>query len=247
MTARLFTSALFAGLIAGLIAVLLQWALMEKLILEGEEYETGNKSHFGGVLVINEAQEEATNPDAASAEDAAPADDEGESLFKRYSLAFFADFTTFVGWALLMVAGFALAENYGYRISRKDALLWGVAGFAAVHIMTGIGLAPELPGTPAAGLEERQLWWITTVVASVLAFALFAFGRTPVYVLVGLVLLVAPHLIGAPHLDGYAGVAPPELSGEYVARSYAVAFISWIMLGLAAGFFWNRGDPAQTA
>ena len=59
MTTRLFTSALFAGLIAGLIAVLLQFTLVEPLILEGEEYETGNKSHFGGVLVLNEALEAA--------------------------------------------------------------------------------------------------------------------------------------------------------------------------------------------
>ncbi|WP_428547262.1 CbtA family protein [Profundibacter sp.] len=246
MTARLFTSALFAGLVAGLIAVLLQWALMEKLILEGEEYETGNKSHFGGVLVINEAQETA-NPDAAPTEDAAPAEDDEESLFTRYSLAFFADFTTFVGWSLMMVAGFALAERFGQRITIKDALIWGGAGFAAIQIMPGIGLAPELPGTPAAELEARQLWWVATAISAALAFALFGYGRTLLYVVIGIALLIAPQLIGAPRLDGYAGVAPPELAGEYVARSYAVAFIDWIVLGLAAGYFWNRGADTQNA
>jgi len=245
MTARLFTSALFAGLVAGLIAVLLQWSLMEKLILEGEEYETGNKTHFGGVLVINEAQE-AANPDAAQAEDPAPAEDE-ESLFTRYSLAFFADFTTFVGWALLMVAGFALVERFGQRITIKDALIWGVAGFAAIQIMPGIGLAPELPGTPAAELEARQLWWVTTAISSVLAFALFGYGRTVLYVAIGIALLIAPHLIGAPRLDGYAGLAPPELSGEFVANSYAVALVDWIVLGLSAGYFWTRGQNTQPA
>jgi len=245
VTTRLFTSALFAGLIAGLIAVLLQWSLMENLILEGEEYETGNKSHFGGVLVINEAQE-AASPDTAQAKDPAPAEDE-ESLFTRYSLAFFADFTTFVGWALLMVAGFALVERFGQRITIKDAIIWGVAGFAAIQIMPGIGLAPELPGTPAAELEARQMWWVTTAISSALAFALFGYGRTVLYVAIGIALLIAPHLIGAPRLDGYAGLAPPELAGEYVARSYAVAFISWVVLGLAAGYFWNRGNAAQTA
>ncbi len=241
MTARLFASALFAGLVAGLIAVLLQWSLMEKLILEGEEYETGNKTHFAGVLVINEAQE-AANPAAATAPEATPADDGGEdeSLFTRFSLAFFADFTSFVGWALLMVGGFAIAEKYGQRITRKDAILWGVAGFAAVHIMTGIGLAPELPGQPAAELELRQLWWVTTAVTAIVAFALFGYGRTPVYIAIGVALLLVPQLIGAPRLEGYSGMAPPELSGEYVARSYAVAFITWVSLGVVAGYFWNR-------
>lgn len=122
----------------------------------------------------------------------------------------------------------------------KDAILWGVAGFGAIHVMTGIGLAPELPGTPAAELELRQLWWMTTAATAIIAFALMAYGRKLLYIVIGLALLIAPHLIGAPRLDGYAGVAPPELSGEYVARSYAVAFIAWVLLGLFAGYFWTR-------
>ncbi len=241
MTARIFTSALFAGLVAGLVAVLLQWALMQKLILEGEEYETGAKSHFAGVLVLNEDGETAAQA-AASAE--AEEEGEAESLVTRYALAFFAAFVTWVGLALVMVAGFALAERHAQRITMQDAILWGVAGFAALHVMTGIGLAPELPGTPAAELELRQLWWMTTAVTAIIAFAFMGYGRKPIHVALAMVLLIAPHLIGAPRLDGYAGVAPPELSGEYVARAYAVAFISWITLGLAAGHFWNRERPA---
>ncbi len=237
MTTRLFTSAVFAGLIAGLIAVLLQFTLMQSLILEGEEYETGNKSHFGGVLVLNEALE-------ASGEAATEVAEEPENLLKRYSLAFFVQFIVFVGWGLIMVAGFAVADRFGRKVTVKDGLLWGIAGFTAVHMLPGIGLAPELPGTPAAELELRQLWWVTTVIAAVLGLALIAYGRGAIFVVVGLALLIAPHLIGAPRLDGYAGLAPPELSGEYVARSLAVSMAVWAVLGLAAGYFWNRNADA---
>jgi len=233
MTTRLFTSALFAGLIAGLIAVLLQFTLVEALILEGEEYEKGNKSHFGGVLVLNEALE-------ASGEAAVEIEDEPKNLMKRYALTFFADFIVFVGWGLIMVAGFAVADRFGHKVTVKDGLLWGIAGFTAVHMAPSIGLAPELPGTPAAELELRQLWWVTTVIATALALALFAYGRSAMFAVIGLALLIAPHLIGAPRLDGYAGLAPPELSGEYVARSLAVSMAIWAVLGLAAGYFWNR-------
>ena len=236
MSTRIFASALFAGLIAGLVAVLLQWSLTERLILEGEEYETGAKSHFAGVLKLNDEGETAEQ----AAENAPAQEEQEESLATRYALAFFADFTTFVGWALLMVAGFALAEKYGQKITMKDALLWGVAGFGAIHVMTGIGLAPELPGQPAAELELRQMWWITTAATAIIAFALMGYGRKPVYIAIGLALLLAPQLIGAPRLDYYAGVAPPDLAGEYVARSYAVAFLTWLTLGIAAGYFWNR-------
>ncbi len=237
MTTRLFTSAVFAGLIAGLIAVLLQFTLVEALILEGEAYEKGNKSHFGGVLVINEALE-------ASGEAAIEIEDEPENLLKRYALTFFADFIVFVGWGLIMVAGFAVADRFDRKVTVKDGLLWGIAGFTAVHMAPAIGLAPELPGTPAAELELRQLWWVTTVIATALALALFAYGRSALFVVAGLALLIAPHLIGAPRLDGYAGLAPPELSGEYVARSLAVSMAIWAVLGLAAGYFWNRHADA---
>jgi len=237
MTTRLFTSAVFAGLIAGLIAVLLQFTLVEALILEGEEYEKGNKSHYGGVLVINEALE-------ASGEVAVEIEEEPENLLKRYVLTFFADFIVFVGWGLIMVAGFAVADKFNCKVTVKDALLWGIAGFTAVHMAPAIGLAPELPGTPAAELELRQLWWVTTVIATALALALLAYGRSALFVVIGLALLIAPHLIGAPRLDGYAGLAPPELSGEYVARSLAVSMAIWAALGLAAGYFWNRNADA---
>ena len=43
MTLKMLTSALFAGLLAGLITVVLQYFLMEPLILEAEDYETGAK------------------------------------------------------------------------------------------------------------------------------------------------------------------------------------------------------------
>lgn len=239
MTTRLFTSALFAGLIAGLIAVLLQFTLVEPLILEGEEYETGNKSHFGGVLVLNEAMEAAGEAASEPEEEEEP-----ENMLKRYSLAFFADFIVFVGWGLILVAGFAVADRFGRKVTVKDGLLWGIAGFTAVHMAPGIGLAPELPGTPAAELELRQMWWVTTVIATTLALALFAYGRSALFIAIGLVLLIAPHMIGAPRLIGYAGLAPPELSGEYVARSLAVSMAIWATLGLAAGYFWNRHADA---
>lgn len=240
MTTRLFTSALFAGLIAGLIAVLLQFTLVEALILEGEEYEKGGKSHFGGVLVINEALE-------ADGSAAIEVEEEPENLAKRYALTFFTNFIVFVGWGLIMVAGFAAVEHFGHVVTLKNGLLWGIGGFVAVHMAPALGLPPELPGTPASDLELRQFWWLTTVIATTLALGLFAFGEGILYIVIGLALLIAPHLIGAPHLDGYAGLAPPELSGEYVARSLAVSMAIWASLGLAAGYFWNRDANAKSA
>ena len=245
MAGKLFASALFAGLAAGLIAALLQFALMERLILEAEEYESGARVHFAGVPGAGE--QPAAAHDHSTHEHSEKAADGEERLLHRFSLAFAADFVVYVAWALIMVAGFALAERYGRSVGRMDAFLWGLGGFVAVNLAPGIGLPPELPGIPAADLHARQLWWLLTVIASGAALALFGYGRNALAIAAGIVLLVAPHLIGAPRLEGFAGTAPPELAGEYVARSYAVAFAAWVVLGIAAGHFWNRATqgPGQ--
>ena len=49
MIQRMLTSALLAGFAAGLLAALLHFAFVQKLILLGEQYETGALVHFGGV------------------------------------------------------------------------------------------------------------------------------------------------------------------------------------------------------
>ena len=253
MTTKLFTSALFAGLLAGLIAVLLQFFLMEPLVLEGEEYETGAKVHFGGVIANSDvaASDEAA-PDAISdtAEthvegDGHTHEDGDESNVSRFAFAFFAEFVIWAGFGLLMVAGFALAERFGHKISVQVGLLWGVAGFVSFQLMPGLGLSPELPGIPAADLTARQIWWVGCAIATVLAMVAFGYGRKPVFIALGVGLLIAPHLIGAPHLDEFLGTAPPGLAAEFVTHSMVVSMAAWTTLGVLAGYFWQRqGAPS---
>jgi len=237
MTTKLFTSALFAGLLAGLIAVLLQFTFVESLILEAEDYESGAKVHFAGGAAPEVVAPSQVAPGAVAQH---PAEEPNQGLFARFALAFSAVFISYVGWALLVVAGLAIAARFGQRISLQTGLLWGVAGFASVNLLPGIGLSPELPGIPAADLGARQLWWISTVIATAAALALFAYGRKPVLIGLGVALLVAPHIVGAPKLDGFSGIVPPELSAEFVSRSLAEAMAAWVTLGLAAAWLWNR-------
>lgn len=260
MTSRLFTSALFAGLLAGLIAVLLQFSLMEPLILEGEEYESGAKTHFAGVPSADglsgteiashdhaAGTPEAHDHDAVSGTESDHGSEPTENLARRYSLAFFADFVGWVGYGLVLVAGFSLADRFGNKITIKDGLLWGIAGFTSFQLAPGLGLSPELPGVPAADLQARQIWWVAAAAATILALALFAYGQGLIYKGLGVVPLLLPHLIGAPHLDEFLGTAPPGLAAEFVTHSYAISMVAWATLGLSAGYFWNRSSLDQTA
>ncbi|MEH6833338.1 MULTISPECIES: CbtA family protein [Falsihalocynthiibacter] len=233
MFKQIFTSALFAGIAAGLLSALLQFWLVTPVLLEGEEYETGAKNHFAGVLIVE-------------GEDPAPIEVEVEippttsELITRHGMTVAMNIIVFTGFALILVAGIATAASAGYEVTPKSGIVWGLAGFIAVQLAPAAGLFPELPGTPAEDIFLRQMWWITTVVATLVGLALIAFGNRAYWMVLGAIFIAAPHIIGAPHLEFYAGVAPPELSALFVSRSLAVACASWAIMGGVAGAVWHR-------
>ncbi|MGR3662535.1 MAG: CbtA family protein [Paracoccaceae bacterium] len=243
MTKILVSSALFAGIAAGLIAALLQFWLVTPLLLEGEEYETGNKSHFAGVaMTANTHDHDAHSHDAVEVETTGEeAAEEPENMLVRHAKTFAVNLITFTGFGLILVAGFAFAARFGHTVTLQTGMIWGLLGFIALQLAPAAGLAPELPGTPAADVVARQYWWFSTVIASVIALAMIAFGKALPFVIAGIILLLVPHLIGAPELPFFAGVAPPELSALFVARTLFVAMIAWVVLGGVAGHFWQRG------
>ncbi len=228
MLKSLLTSALFAGLIAGLFAAGLQQAFLVPLIAEAELYETGAVIHFG-------AQIEGA---AAGHEQVAGTD------FARSLLTVLTTVLATCGFGLLLVAGFALTERMRLtRIDLRTGFLFGLAGFAAIQLMPSMGLSPELPGAAAAELSQRQIWWLATVAGTAVGIGLIVWGNTAARI-AGAVLIAAPHLVGAPHPHAFEGVVPPELSALFAARVLVVGALGWATLGALAGHFWSRETPA---
>ena len=67
-----------------------------------------------------------------------------------------------------------------------------------------------------------------------------AYSRQIGLVALGIALLALPHLIGAPELDSYSGLAPPELSALFAARVLGSGLVVWAAMGWLAGYFWQR-------
>lgn len=229
MLKKLLTSAVFAGLGAGLIAAALQLMLLTPLLLEGEEYESGNKVHFGEVVEISE-------PDAVDTAYAEP------SALARHSQTVLWNAGTYFGFALLLVAGMGAASQFGHEVSARSGMVWGVAGFVAFQFAPAVGLPPELPGAWAADLHARQIWQVFTMVATALGLAGLAFGNNAVAWGIGLAMIAVPHVVGAPQPDEFGGVAPPELAAHFASVSLAVGLATWAGLGLIAGYFWQKSE-----
>ncbi len=247
MFQRMLASALFAGAVAGLFAALLHFAFIQNLILLGEEYETGAAVHFQGVADAPAGHDHGAAEAEGDHDHAAPeaeGHDHGEeeevTPFTRNALTVLFSGVVYIGYAFLLIAGFALAERAGRRVTLREGLLWGLAGYVAFQMAPAMGLSPELPGSVAAELTARQVWWFGTAIATVAGLALLGYGRGPVAVIAGLVLIAAPHVIGAPLPEGFHGVAPPEVAGTFSARTLGVGLAVWVFLGGLAGWFWSR-------
>ena len=146
---------------------------------------------------------------------------------------------TYTGYGLLLSAMISFATFKGITTTARQGLIWGLCGYIAVQFAPAIGLPPELPGTIAAEVGQRQLWWISTILASAAGLGLIAFGRSYLP-LAGVVLMAIPHLLGAPHLDTFFGVAPPELAAEFATLSLGAAAAGWVLLGYAVAAILQR-------
>lgn len=229
-------TALFAGLLAGLAISVVQEFTTTPIILHAEEYEnrgTGGAQPHAQVRTVPHIVLVHTTSQPAEETDAwGPADGLERTFFTTL-----ANLLTGVGFALILAACFALA---GRPVDGRTGVLWGMAGFAVFTLAPALGLPPEVPGTMAAELADRQAWWFLCVAATALGLWLLVFRSGALWAALGIACLAAPHLVGAPHPDRIGGGVPPELAGHFAAASIVTGAIFWSILGWLSGTAWER-------
>ncbi|MDQ6438230.1 CbtA family protein [Mesorhizobium sp. LHD-90] len=246
-----FTAAA-AGLLASVVMAGMQAVSTDPLILKAETYESvgGEPAHDHAAHDHGTAATDATAPAvseaAPAASESAPvvaAHEHGEDEwapqdgFERFVFNVLANLVSGFGFALILVA---VSEFAGGISSWRSGLLWGFAGFAVFTLAPGLGLPPELPAMPAADLGARQVWWISTVAATAAGLALIAFRGTVVLSIVGVALIVAPHIVGAPQPASHESPIPPDLHHQFVVASTVTNLIFWVLLGGLVGALRSR-------
>ena len=229
MLKRILLAALVAGLVGGIMITVVQEFTTTPLILHAEQFESDQTAHVHESMTTPGRVKESSNVEAKAW---TPADGVERTLFTS-----FGNIVAGVGFALILVAGFAL---HGGEIDGRRGIIWGLAGFAVFSLAPALGLPPEVPGAMAAELVARQGWWLAAVVATALGLALMVFGRKTVWIVLGAVVLAAPHIIGAPQPEKLGGPVPPELSAQFVAASLVTAAVFWTILGWLSGTLYRR-------
>ena len=234
MIGRVILAALLAGIAAGLFYGAIQHVRLTPLILEAEKYENAGDGHSHDHAAATTATVQSAPATEAVAEKEAwtPADGAERTFY-----TFLASIVAAAGFAALL-AGISILS--GIRITPRNGLLWGIAGFLAVHLAPAASLPPELPGMQAGDLIARQAWWIGTIVATGLAIWLFT-QRNEMWAKVTAVILVAlPHIIGAPMPPTHESGVPAVLSAEFAANTLAAAALMWLAIGGFLGFAMDR-------
>ncbi len=147
-----------------------------------------------------------------------------------------------IGLALLLVA---FGEIAGGIANWRQGIFWGLGGFAAFTLAPSLSLPPELPAMPAADLIARQIWWIATVAATAGGLALLAFRRNLWAAALGVALIIAPHVVGAPKPDSFETAIPHDLAQNFVVSVVISSLVFWVLLGGFSGYVRSRMTAAS--
>ena len=230
--------ALLAGVLSGLVVTVVQTWQVVPIILSAEEFET---------------QADAMAPAMAAPGGHSHADDAwapGDG-FERTAFTLLANVLTAMGFALVLMAAMvgsrSIPGNQDAKFGWQHGLLWGIAGYVVFWLAPAIGMPPEIPLQNAAPLELRQMWWVFAVICTAAGLAGLAFGKSP-WRWVAPVLLIVPHIVGAPHPDGAMfGDQPPaaaaqleELAQQFLGASAIANAALWIVIGLVSSWSVRR-------
>ena len=231
MIKRIAQTAGFSGLLAALLLTLLQSFWVAPLIMQAETFE---KAPAATQVVHEHAAGTAAHAHDAEAW-------EPEDGWQRVLSTTGGNLVVAVGFALM------LAGLYTLRAPTRTSqgLLWGLAGYAVFCLAPTLGLPPELPGTAAADLLQRQIWWVSTAASTAVGIALLVFGRHWALKVLGVAILVVPHIFGAPQPLVHSSLAPAELESQFKIASQLTNFAFWLALGVISAWLFRRKSEGQ--
>jgi len=238
MFRRLFIAAASAGLLSGLFVTLVHQLTTVPIILHAEVFEKAADEKAAAAPAADAAAPAEESHDGHDHEHDAEAW-EPQDGFERTVSTLGADLLTGIGFSLLLIAAFALS---GRAVDWRQGVYWGLAGFAIFFLSPNLGLPPEVPGTAAAPLLGRQVWWVATaaLTAGGLALLFYAKEPKPIWIVVGLAAIVLPHAIGAPQPEEHASAAPEALAHRFIVASTIADLLFWSAMGALSGYFYKR-------
>ncbi len=229
---RTILSALFIGLIAGLVLSAAQIITVNPIIFEAETYELAVPHQHSGHSHSHEHQVESWAPKDGA---------------ERTGYTVFANVAAGIGFASIILALMSQLHIHDSRpLTVFKGLLWGGAGYAVFFLAPSIGIPPEIPGIEAPPLAERQFWWFSSALCTGAGLLTLFFAAPKCKVIGGAIILI-PYIIGVPahdgalfsHPDPLAVMALTHLHQEFIVASGLSNLLFWITLGALSSCLLN--------
>jgi len=216
MVFRTISTALLAGVLAGMCLFTIQRTLTVPLIHAAERYEK----------------------EASSVESAA-------DIFAKDPLRSMAtlagDIFVAIGFGLILSGIYAFSGCHGWLYG----LLFGLVGFATFQVAPAVVVPPAVPGMEVASLALRQTgWWVavgSTIVGLILLFNLTRWAK-----FAGVLVLLLPAAVFRALLSLPAPTTPLHplalLDQDFVVRTLGGMLLFWLILGAISGYLFARAE-----
>ncbi len=220
----LVLSAVVIAIFAGLVLSIYQASFITPIIVGSEVYE---------VVEAISHHTEVDGIEAWAPEDGA----------ERTSWNFASNFLLCFAYALILLSAMSLKTS----VNTIKGVFWGGAAYLTVFVAPALGLPPEIPGMEAAQLEGRQAWWLLTVALTAISLWLIAFQHK-FYKLVGVIILLIPHIIGAPQpeIHGFANTDTQAIEAltllwhDFILQTSIANALLWVIIGALSGYITNN-------
>ncbi|WP_408609757.1 CbtA family protein [Herbaspirillum autotrophicum] len=231
---RIAAAVLVSGVLAGALLTAVQQVQVSKIILQAEVYEEAAQAATAAA-----GHDHSTETSAIRSHEHDHEADAWEPAngVERTGYTVLANISMAIGFALFLAAAICVS---GRQVGWRSGLLWGAAGYLVFFVAPSLGLPPEVPGTQAAPLHDRQLWWLLAAGSTALGLGIFVYARHRLLKLLGLVLLLVPHLVGAPQPEVHASAAPESLALAFIQATAIANAVFWLALGGLTGFFYKK-------
>jgi cobalt transporter subunit CbtA len=243
MLTRVLLAAMIAGVLAGIFATGVQTFRVMPLIVAAEQYE--------GEVAAGTGHDHSADTQAMTTGtgDDHSGHDHGESWkpndgVERILYTGMANVVVGVAYGLILLASVLVLNQ---SLNFRSGLVWGFAGFVVFVLAPNFGLPPELPGMPAGELVPRQVWWAATVCLTACGLALFAFKSGWAFMAVGVAMIIAPHVYGAPAPLSHESAVPASLAAEFVVATMVSSLLFWLFLGGLLGVMFERAMAKENA
>ena len=235
-------SAVVVGIIAGTLYGLFQQFQINPIIYAAEAYEVDS---IEVQTNTHDNAEAAHSHDHGSGTGWSP-----EDGFERITSTLVANILTAITFSIFMICvmSFHNLKSNKPKVNWKTGVLWGVGLMLSMFVAPSLlGLHPEIPGTVSESIGQRQVWWISSAVATAFGLLLLYYGSTA-FKIAGVVLLALPQILGAPvpETHSYANTDPVavealnQLSSQFVTMTTIGMTIFCLLIGALCGFASTR-------